>query len=795
MQRIKIHGVGFLLAVTLILSLGYFQGSPVQAQPVSLGIDSVQPDQIMNDLDTPVTIDGSGFSNTGGDPQAFLGRTALKDVQWVDEHTLTAQIPWGIAPGSYAMRVVNPDGEEISRSSAVTVAQGIGQWTSGDLFGGPIDAVVPDPSHAGWLYAYSTHTSALYRSEDAGAHWVTRGHVPGGQFLTMDPKDTSTLFVGSARSTDGGVTWDWLLENNQWPGSDKNPGWYTWVFPHPTVNGTIFMAAANLQGADDSAFGLLRSVDNGQTWQTVQTGIDPGDENVTALEFSPDDPQTIYIGTRDGNLYKSTDGGDNWSPLGHMLASIGILKINPGNHQELWITTQFQVTPQAQMIKVQLSDLSHPAQIWTGHQDSYPTRLGFIDVHTAYLATRWDNVWLTIDGGGLWSNITPTDGKVGNDLALDPTDATHQTFYAADEQYGVQKTTDSGQTWQPVRDGLRAMAPDHLVVDPANPSRVYAKITENGWPGIFISENGGSDWTYSPLKAGERPQPSALAINSQRIFVGTHGDHPGLYYSADQAATWNFVDVDPQPLFPTDFYMPWTIQADPSHDATLLMTVVIGNREITTDHYFSEIYRSTNNGDTWQRIGLEAQVGRPVYNLTSLAFDPHDSQTVYASGDKDILKSSDNGLTWTVVRADKGNNGAAMIVEPVAPYRIFMGNQVSADGGATWTWINTPMGANQMAFVPGTDTVYIASGGLARSDDGGNTWQVSPGDFSAVTITALAIVQVDQRTVVYVGTPGGDGAAGSSQTALHPQSSSVLEAGVYRLTQVKQHLFLPKVSH
>jgi photosystem II stability/assembly factor-like uncharacterized protein len=794
MQQIRSSGAGILLAFALIGSMGFFQPSPVSAQPDPIGVASIQPNQVSNDLDNPVTITGTGFSNTGGLPQVFLGDVALQDVAWVSDSTLTALIPWGISAGSYALRVVNPDGGEDSLVSGVSVAEGIGQWSSGDLFGGPIDAVAPVASQPGWLYAYSTHASALYRSTDYGATWTTQGHPFNGQFLTVDPKDANTLFVGNARSTDSGVTWQGMFD--QWPGTDQYPGWYTWVFPHPTVAGTIFVATANIPATGNSAAGLLRSTDDGKTWQKVQTGIAAGDESVTAMEFSPDDPQTIYIGTRDGNLYKSTDGGDHWGDAQHLLDSIGILKINPFNHAQLWVTTQFQVTPTARILKVNLSDNYSHADVWGAHPDYYPTSLGFISANSAYMATRWDKVWTTIDGGGLWTDITPADGKAGNSLALDPWDTTHQTFYTADEQYGVQKTTNGGMTWLPMRDGLRAMTPDRLVVDPTNPNRVYAKIVANGWPGIFISENGGHDWAFSALKNGERPQPSALIANHTRVFVGTHGTGPGLYYSPDSGTTWTFVDVDPTLLHSEYFYMPWAIQADPLHDQTLLMTVVIGNRLITTDHYFSEIYRSTDNGDTWQPIGLEAQIGHPVYNLTSLAFDPHDSQIVYADGSEEVLKSTDGGLTWTVVSANMGNFNAEILVEPVAPYRVFLGNQVSADGGLTWKGMDTPMGVAQMAFAPGTDTVYIASNGMARSTDGGKTWQVKDGGVSAARITALAVAQVDERTIVYAGTPGGDAAvSGGVVSRIAAQSGAALEAGIYRLTEVKYGIFLPVVKH
>ena len=114
------------------------------------------------------------------------------------------------------------------------------------------------------------------------------------------------------------------------------------------------------------------------------------------------------------------------------------------------------------------------------------------------------------------------------------------------------------------------------------------------------------------------------------------------------------------------------------------MNVIIGNRDLTPDHYVSEIYRSTDNGDTWQGVDLETQVGRSVNNLAFLAFDPHDSDNVYAVGDHDILKSTDNGVSWSVIVDEpSGYLAAPIAVEPVAPYRVYVGNGVSPDGGKT----------------------------------------------------------------------------------------------------------------
>jgi hypothetical protein len=192
-------------------------------------------------------------------------------------------------------------------------------------------------------------------------------------------------------------------------------------------------------------------------------------------------------------------------------------------------------------------------------------------------------------------------------------------------------------------------------------------------------------------------------------------------------------------------------------------------------------------------LQLGQHLGRQVNNLSFLAFDPNDSNVVYASGDHDILKSTDNGATWSVILSDENANLRGPIaVEPLPPYRVYVGSLVSVDGGETWEPVDMPLGPQQMAFVPGTDTLYIAGDGLAYSLDGGSTWQRVDGPLGTTVINALAVTRVDERTVVYVGTPGGDAPQPElSAAGLNTTNPTSLEAGVYRMTEVRHSLFLP----
>lgn len=808
--QFTLRWVVVLFAAILIGSSAFIPASLVFAQVSSPVLAAVQPDRAANDLDTRIEISGSGFSTEGGIPLVFLNSVPLPGVIWVNENILTATVPWGLNAGVYNLRVVNLDGEEATLNSAFEVIQGVGRWSSRTMDGGPVHAVIPILAVPGLLYAHSEVTSAIYRSMDYAEHWETVGHA-GGQYLAYDPLDPDYLYLNALQSTDGGVTWHSMLDQNLWPGTTRYLGNYTRVFPDPGNAGTLFLAAAEIPAGCGEPAGLLRSENYGQTWNKIETGLLPGDNHVTALEFAG---STIYLGTRDGNLYRSVDGGTSWQPIGssNILESIGILEANPYETNELWITTHFAVSATAQIVKLDLGNLedleSATDQLTGWSPESYPKSLGFVAEDTIFIGAQWDNGWISDDDGASWDLFQPSTGKPGYWLALDPWDSDQDTFYIADEQYGVQKTANasgpnwSGASWTPVNQGLHAMSPDYLEVDPTNPARVYAKIVKNGWPGIFISDDGGQNWTFSslePASGGIRPVTSMLTVSGDRVFAGAHGDSgagPQLYISEDQGASWTRLSLDPVPEFSDSFHMPKGLKADPRQNDILLMNVIVGNRSLTTDQYVSEIYRSTDHGDHWQRVGLAKQVGREVNNLATLAFDPANPDIAYAAADHEILKSTDNGLTWSIIHSEPASwLGGSIAIEPVAPHRVYVGNLVSKDGGETWDPANYPIGAGQLVFIPGSDTLYIAGDGLAVSPDGGTTWQIPEGPLASAHINALAAGRIDQRTFIYVGTPGGE----TPEMNLSPDrfaagAPASLEAGVYRMTKVDQRLFLPVVK-
>jgi photosystem II stability/assembly factor-like uncharacterized protein len=790
-----------VMAVVVIAGAGFVPASSVLAEDAPPAVTSIEPAQAANDVDTPVSISGSGFLSVAGEVQVFLGDQPLADVNVADDTALTAQVGWGMDPGVYDLRVVFADSSETTLANAFTVTNGIGQWNTNAIDGGPVRNVLAVEAVEGLLYASSSVTSGIFRSLDYGAHWTTVGHA-GGEFFRSDPFDADTLYMNTLKSTDGGATWTDLTYGYDWPGTDGWPGWHSQIFPDPVQSGRLYLAAASLNGFESEATGLLRSTDGGQTWTLVTSGLGT-DTSVTALEFGSG---VLYLGTLAGNLYQSTDAGDTWTQIGSApaLESIGVITLSPFDANSLWITTHYQATAQAKMALVHLDE--DPVRVeeksnWPA--DQYVRSLFMTGADTLYAATNWDNAWRSTDGGANWDLFNPSDGKPGYSLAIDPWDESQQTFYIADERYGVQKTSNGGASWQVSNSGLHAMSPNFIKVDVQNPARVYSKIVENGWPGIFVSDDGAQSWNFSPLEpegSDHTPITSMLGINAGRVFAGAHGYTDGkmgpqLYYSDSQGASWTSINIAAVSGYEDSFHMPWTLEVDPFEPDTLVMTAVIGNRDMTSDEYVSEIYRSTDNGLTWQGVGLAAQVGT-INNLGSLAFDPVNAGVLYAAGDHAILKSTDHGLTWTVlVSGEQYMLGGPIAVEPVAPYRVFIGRLFSADGGETWDDFNYPIDPQQIVFVPGTDTMYVGGSGLYVSNNGGETFRAIDGPLAQLQINALTIVKIDERVILYAGTPGGEaGSSAPTGMQIKTQSNQVLEAGVYRLTEIRHQLFLPVIK-
>ena len=231
----------------------------------------------------------------------------------------------------------------------------------------------------------------------------------------------------------------------------------------PLVPSTLYA------GTNDA--GVFKSTDAGRNWTDVNDGL--GSLNVSALAIDPLVPSTLYVGAIN-NIYKSMDAGSRWDImwLGDFLEgvwpeTVNTLAIDPLTPSTIYAGTYGGVKKNTDGTVCDPGPCS-----WTSINDGLPTE---------------------ITGGWITKVTKPAAICV---LAVNP--LTPSTLYAGTKNFGIYKTLDGGTNWIDMNNGLGSLNVGALALDPLTPSTLYAG-TANGVY-VFIGDNS---------EAGEIANPSA----------------------------------------------------------------------------------------------------------------------------------------------------------------------------------------------------------------------------------------------------------------------------------------------
>lgn len=167
------------------------------------------------------------------------------------------------------------------------------------LPGTDVHALGIDPQNPETLYA-SIVREGLYRSQDAGRSWeLVNARVGTMGLILVDPRDSNALYLigedGFLRSTDGGESFERL---------GTIPGGMAMSISQEWQKPDTFYAASGGQ--------VFKSTDGGESWRPVGDGLPEGISLVTVAQS---DPQIVYAGALSESgviLFRSEDGGESW---------------------------------------------------------------------------------------------------------------------------------------------------------------------------------------------------------------------------------------------------------------------------------------------------------------------------------------------------------------------------------------------------------------------------------------------------------------------------------------------------
>lgn len=220
----------------------------------------------------------------------------------------------------------------------------------GPFRGGRVTAVEGVPSIPNTFYMGATG-AGVWKTTDYGITWdnVSDGYFPTPSIgaISVALTNPDIVYVGTGsdgmrsnvitgkgmfKSTNGGKKWEFI--------GLRATGHIGAVEVHPTNPDIVYVAAIGQAFGTNEERGIFRTKDGGKNWDKILYHSDS--IGFSDLEFAPDDPNTIYAGSwrgerkpwtiisgsKEGGVFKSTDGGDNWVHLKNGLPTNYIGKID-----------------------------------------------------------------------------------------------------------------------------------------------------------------------------------------------------------------------------------------------------------------------------------------------------------------------------------------------------------------------------------------------------------------------------------------------------------------------------------
>jgi photosystem II stability/assembly factor-like uncharacterized protein len=348
-----------------------------------------------------------------------------------------------------------------------------------------------------------------------------------------------------------------------------------------------------------------------------------------------------------------------------------------------------------------------------------------------------------------WRLIGPFRAGRVSAGAVDPSDP--NTYYFGSPGGGVWKTTNAGQTWNPLFDHTGVASVGALAVARSNPKVLYAGTgEETRGAGVFRSSDGGATWTNVGLPDTHFIGSIIVSpINPDEVLVAAIGDRTpgpdrGVFRTTNGGRTWTkvlFLDNDggcpsiasaadePRVVYATLY------PAAGSRGAGLVPPITAASVGAAPDANRppprpAAVFKSIDGGATWKRLrahGLEA----PPIGRQALAVAAGSKGRVVFAGLRDgLFRSDDGGDSWTRATEDPRIKPVGVIADPGNARVLYVTQTAlyrSTDGGHTFdAFAGAPSGDDyQLLWIDPHNSKRLLAGvdqGAVVSVDGGSSW-------------------------------------------------------------------------
>lgn len=351
---------------------------------------------------------------------------------------------------------------------------------------------------------------------------------------------------------------------------------------------------------------------------------------VTTVTGIPGEPHTFYFGSTGGGIWKTTDAGASWHNISDGFletTSMGAIRAAPSNPDIIYAATGSDGIRSNVSTGLGVYKSTDAGKTWrfiglrdagqTGAVEIHPTNpdIAFVSViGNAFRPSPTRGLYRTRDGGANWERVLYVSDSTGSvDVEFNPADPNelYATMWRAERkpwtiisgarEGGVYKSTDGGDTWRKLTNGLPQglFGKADLAVSPADPNRVYVLIEAPGEEGgVYRSDDRGETWRQTSNQNGLVNRPfyylnmDADPTNADRVFAQAEG----FWVSTDGGSTFRTM-----PTPHTDNHDIWINPNDPS----IWVQANDGGVNVTLD-----------NGKTWS-----TQYNQPTAEIYQVATD------------------------------------------------------------------------------------------------------------------------------------------------------------------------------